>query len=243
MSVKFQLNLYMLTALGTKYLCGSIPREEEGYSYVGGTIFYIDDTSQEEVEFFDQHGEIMEDVGVGSRPFAYQVITPDPNGKKKYYVFYPQLWGSKRWTWYDTESDPENPSYVYESLGTTNAIGSGKTNTDLVMAADSGKYVTDNSNGVATIWYIIKQMRDGLYGGCDDWFVGSRAELDELRKFMAANPTVLAELGITNWFSSSYIWSSAENSAQYAWFWNYNSQDWNSYYKYISYSVCGVRAF
>ena len=165
---------------------------------------------------------------------------PDPNGKKKYYIFYPQIWGSKRWTWYDT-SDPDNPAYVYESLGTTNAIGSGKTNTDIVMAADSGAYVTNNSNGVATVWYIIQQMRDGNYGGCNDWFLASRAELEELRLFMNAHPEVLTELNITNWFSNNYIWSSAENSAQNAWNWNYNDQNWNNNNKNNNNSVCGVR--
>lgn len=242
MSVEFNLNLYMLSSIGTKVRSGHLMREEEGFDYVGGCIFYIDSTSEEEVEFFDYYGEPIEHITVGMRPYAYRVTTPDPNGKKKYYIFYPQIWGSKRWTWYDTETDPENPAYVYNSLGTTNTIGSGKTNTDIVMAADNGKYITNNSTGVATVWYIIKQMRDGNYGGCNDWFLASRAELEELRLFMNAHPEVLTELNITNWFSNNHIWSSAENSAQNAWVWNYNAQFWDGTDKNGSYSGCGVRA-
>lgn len=242
MSVKFKLNLYQLSPLGKVKTGESRPVVRSDFNNVGGTIFYIDATSDETVEFRDEHGELMEDVGVGSRPFAYRVLNPGTSGKKKYYIFYPQIWGSKRWTWYDTETDPENPAYVYNSLGTANTIGSGKTNTDIVMAADNGKYITNNSNGAATVWYIIQQMRDGNYGGCDDWFLASRAELEELRLFMNAHPEVLTELNITNWFSNNHIWSSAEASAQDAWFWGYTNQAWYSNGKNDYYSVCGVRA-
>ena len=235
-TVNFKLNIYCLTALGTKLKVGQLPRAEDGYSYAGGCIFYIDESSHEKVEFFDEHGELITDIQVGSRPYAYKVITPDPDGKKKYYIFYPQLWGSKRWTYY------ENEAYVYNSLGTTNTIGSGKTNTDIVMAADSGKYVTADSNGYATAWYKIKEMRDGKYGGCDDWFLPSKAELEELRLFMASHASILTELDITNWFSSNYIWSSSEDSSAGAWYWDCYSQAWNYYNKYFTFSVCGVRA-
>ena len=50
------------------------------------------------------------------------------------------------------------------------------------MARDNGAYVTANSNGYPTIWYQLQQTRLAKAGGCDDWFVPSRSEIEELRK-------------------------------------------------------------
>ena len=235
-SVNFKLNVYALTAIGTKLKIGQVPRAEQGFNYVGGCIFHIDTTSQEEVEFFDEHGEVLTNVQVGSRPYAYKVITPDPDGKKKYYIFYPQLWDSKRWTYY------ENGEYVYNSLGTATAVGDGASNTATVMAADSGKYVTADSNGYPTAWYKIKEMRDGEYGGCDDWFLPSKGELEKLKDFMGSHASILTELNISNWFVDHHIWTSSEYSSSDAWNWNYNTQAFDYGNKNNNLSVCGVRA-
>ena len=53
---------------------------------VGGTIFYIDDKADGTYEFFDVNGNVIEDVQVGDKPYAYRVVAPGT--KDKYYVYY-----------------------------------------------------------------------------------------------------------------------------------------------------------
>lgn len=270
MAVTLKENVYGLTGTGKRVRIAHVTEVEPDLFPVGGKIFYIDPNSQEVVEFYDQYGEIIENVQIGDTPYAYKIISPDPNGIDKYYVYYDKLYTSKRWTYY------ENGAYVYNSLGTANGIGKGKTNTALVMAADEGKYVTPNSNGQATIWYTIKEMRDNKVAGCDDWFVPSESELGKLREAigfkkqpdadpaptMTAGPVtggVIAGVadgaehkksysGNTTYYPSntkfldSYIWCSNEYSAQFARYWRYNDQSF-SYGKYDDFSLCAVRAF
>ena len=61
-----------------------------------------------------------------------------------------------------------------------------------MMARDNGAYVTADSNGTPTIWYQLQQTRLAKAGGCDDWFIPSRLEIEELRKaigFQVVTPT------------------------------------------------------
>ena len=270
MAVTLRENVYGFTGTGKKVRIGHVTETEADLFPVGGKIFYIDETSDEVVEFFDQYGDVIENVQVGDSPYAYKVVNQG-SGKDKYYVYFDTLYTSKRWTYY------EDGAYVYNSLGTENGIGKGKSNTALVMAADNGKYVTSDSNGVATCWYTIKQMRDNLYGGCDDWFLPSRAELEELRKAIgfqvvttSDDPVILSAGSVTGGviagtadgqahyrdyqttrtcypsatkFLDSYMWSSTEYSAQDAWLWYYDAQYWADYTESYGLSVCAVRAF
>lgn len=233
MAVSFNVNVYGITGMGKKAKIGVIPDlvDEDAY-YVGGTIFYIDSTATGATyHFYDQYGEEISDVAVGDSPYAYTVEgTPS---KDKYYVFNPSaVIGSKRWTYYS------NGEYVYNSLGTADGIGKGKTNTTTVMAADDGAYITNDSNGVATIWYELKQFRDNKVGNCDDWFIPSKAELEALRTAVDGEGNPLTTL-----FTNTYIWSSYEYSAQYAWRWYYNDQAWGYYYKDYRSALVAARGF
>ena len=140
---------------------------------VGGTIFYIDDTADGVYKFFDSDGNVIESVGVGDKPYAYKIVTPGTTDK--YYVYHDELYEGN-WTYY------KDGAYVYEYLGMFESIGWGKTNTETVMAKDSGAYVTADSGGYPTIWYKLQQVRNARTGGCDDWFVPSADEAEELRK-------------------------------------------------------------
>lgn len=271
MAVTLKENVYGLTGTGKKVRIGHVTEVEADLFPVGGKIFYIDSASDRVVEFYDQYGDLIENVAVGDTPYAYKVISEGTSGKDKYYVYYDNLYTSKRWTYY------ENGAYVYNSLNAGDGIGKGKTNTATVMSADSGKYVTNDSNGVATIWYSIKEMRDNLIGGCNDWFVPSKAELEELRKAIgfqvvttSDDPVILSAGAVTGGviagtadgqahykdynttrtcypsatkFLDSYIWSSSESSAQYAWTWSCIRQNWYDGDKDGTASLCAVRAF
>ena len=196
---------------------------------VGGIIFYIDSTADGTYTFYNANGTQVSapTVGTDCTGWTYEVTGAS---KDKYYVVYNELYTSKRWTYYS------NGAYVYTSLGVTaKNIGAGKTNTATVMSADSGAYITSDSNGYPTVWYQIQQMRTNKVGGCDDWFVGSEYELDALRTSGAGSSAT--------WFSGNYIWSSSEYSANFARYWNYNNSYWSSLRKGNYFCVCGVRAF
>lgn len=141
---------------------------------VGGTVFYIDGTADGTYEFFDADGNTIENVDVGDRPYAYRVVTP--GSKDKYYVYHDEVYDNLRWTYY------KDGAYVYESLNTSYDDNSGKTNTEIVMTKDNGAYITADSNGLPTIWYRLQQVRNAKAGNCDDWFVPSMNEIEELRK-------------------------------------------------------------
>ncbi len=130
---------------------------------VGGKIYYIDDTADGTYSFYDAEGNLMSDVSVGSTPSYYKVVTP--GSKDKYYVLHDELYDSLKWTYY------KDGSYVYTSLGTGTAIGTGKSNTATVLTSDSGAYITADSNGYPTIWYKLQQTRDAFTGGNNDWFI------------------------------------------------------------------------
>ena len=205
---------------------------------VGGTIFYIDDTADGEYQFFDVDGSLIENVQVGDRPYAYKVVSP--GSKDKYYVYYDKLYEGF-WTYYKSDD------YVLESLDTSNSVGSGKTNTEVVMAKDNGAYIDMDFAGHSTIWYQLQQARDLKVGGCDDWFVPSKCEIDELRLAIESGNITGGIIAGSSYkesvFAYKWIWSSGEYSSQYAWSWGSNGQYWYGSFKGSNFPVFFVRAF
>ena len=195
---------------------------------VGGVIFYIDSSADGVYEFYDAEGNVISDVKVGDKPAMYKVLTPGT--KDKYYVFHDEVYAlNSIWTYYH-----KNGNGVYTNLGTSPDIGTGKTNTATVMAADDGAYLTSNFEDHSTIWYQLQLTRDATAGGCNDWFIPSRYEIEEVRKS-----------GLLS-FSNKIIWSSSENNSNTAWVWSLSSWDYynkTSYNIYTPTSVFFVRAF
>ena len=170
---------------------------------VGGTIFYIDDTADGEYQFFDVDGNLIENVQVGDRPYVYKVVSP--GSKDKYYVYYDKLYEG---LWAYRKSD----DYALESLGTSNNVGSGKTNTEVVMAKDNGAYIDMDPDWHPTIWYQLQQARLTKVGGCDDWFVPSKCEIDELRLAIESGNITGGIIAGSSYeesiFTYKWIWSS-----------------------------------
>lgn len=173
MAVEFPINVYGLTRQYERVKIANAVIVADA-NPVGGTIFYIDDTADGVYEFYNTDGNVIENVQVGDRPYAYKAVTP--GSKDKYYVYHDEVYDNTRWTYY------KNSAYVLEDLGTSDIIGSGKTNTEAVMTKDNGAYITADSNGYPTIWYQLQQARLAKVGGCDDWFIPSQDEAEELRK-------------------------------------------------------------
>lgn len=212
---------------------------------VGGTIFYIDDTADGEYEFFDADGTVIENVQVGDKPYTYRVITP--GSKDKYYVYHDELYDNLRWTYY------KDGAYVLESAesmglvaGVHAIVGFGKANTETVMTKDSRVYITADSNGYPTIWYRLQQVRDAKVGGCDDWFVPSVHEAEELRLAIEsgsiAGGAIAGSSYNTSILSDKYLWSSSVwDTSAYSW---WPSDDmWLVNSKEEALSVFFIRAF
>ena len=210
---------------------------------VGGTIFYIDDKADGIYEFFDADGNLIKDVKVGDRPHAYRVVKK--GSVDKYYVYHDEMHMAKRWTYYKDES------FVYSAIDLLGkGIGKGKTNTEIMMTRDNGAYVTANSSGCPTIWYQLQRARGAKVGGCNDWFVPSKKEIEALRLAIKSGSITGGEIAGASYeesiFSKSggyYLWSSSEYSSQYAWLWYCPSQSWYTSYKASRYSVFFTRAF
>ena len=227
MSVRFEVPIYGLTKLGKKISIGKTYRTIADAHLVGGKIFYIDDTSTGGTyTFYDSEGDVLTDVRVGDSPYAYTVSgTPS---KDKYYVTRASAVTSKTWTY------QKDGAWVYNLLGAGTAIGTGKTNTALVLAADEGAYEAYNN----TIWNSLKNINDNAVDGCNDWFVPSRYELEALRTAVDRDGNALTTL-----FSNTHIWSSSEYNANSAWAWYYNSQPWSNTTKDTTYALLAARAF
>ena len=176
MAIELPINVYGLTRQYERIKIASAVITAEA---VGGTIFFIDNAADGEYQFFDTDGNIIENVQVGDKPYAYKVVTP--GSKDKYYVYHDEVYDFAKWTYY------RDGSPVEESLGASGeGIGSGKTNTETVMTKDNGAYITADSDGYPTIWYQLQQVRSTRIGDSDDWFVPSKDELEELRLAIAS---------------------------------------------------------
>lgn len=236
-------NNNVLTRIKESYFLEDTDRDEAlGLSSdarpVGGTIFFIDNTADGKYEFFDIDGNLMENVQVGDRPHTYRVV--EKGSKDKYYIYYDAIYTSKTWTYYKGR-------YTYDLLDTSEDIGSGKTNTEKAMAENGGIYVSKDSGGLPTIWYQLQQVRNDKVGGCDDWFVPSVDEIEELRKAVELGSVrggiIAGSSYNTSVFKNKYLWSSSETSLLSAYVWNHKDQYWSGVGKYGLFSVLFTRAF
>ena len=113
------------------------------------------------------------------------------------------------------------------------------------MANDS--YITADAKGYPTIWYQLQQVRDDEVGGCDDWFVPSVDEFEELRKAVESGSVrggiIAGSSYNTSVFKNKHLWSSSETSLMSAYAWDREDQYWDGVGKYGRFSVLFARAF
>ena len=214
---------------------------------VGGTIFYIDNMADGVYEFFDAHGNVIENVQVGDRPYYYRLIEKEKDSRDKYYVYHDEVYTNRTWR-YATD---ENYVCVYESAGTFANTISGRVNTDRVMTRSNRACLTAISPETPTIWYQLQQMNDVKAGGCDDWFIPSDTEIGKLRQAVKSGNITGGVVAGSSYedsiFSNQLIWSSNEASsyfgAAHAWIWNGSYQCPYNMPKTDSLSMFITRAF
>lgn len=211
---------------------------------VGGTIFYIDDKADGVYEFYDIQGNVIKNVQVGDRPYAYKVISP--GSKDKYYVYHDELYKNLTWTY---AGDCEYDAYV--AADTAACMYSGRTNTDRVMTRSKKTCLIAIPNKPPTIWYQLKQRNDARVGGCNDWFIPSIFEIEKLMLAVQSGNvtggTVAGSSYVDSVFAAKYIWSSTEASSYHgdysAWIWNAGYQCMHDSPKNREFAMLIARAF
>jgi hypothetical protein len=170
------------------------------------------------------------DGGVGfrvarSRMQAFAVGDTGPAGG---IVFYDKGSYSDGWRYLEAATSDlssgiqwYNGSYVVTGA-TATGIGAGETNTATVVSVQgSGSYAASLCANL-------------VLGGCDDWFLPSKDELNEMYN----------QKGVIGLFASEWYWSSCENGSTYAWEQDFSSGEQRNYNtKYSSFRVRAVRAF
>ena len=187
------------------------------YLPLGGRVFYVNSSggSGAEYHFYDaSYNEITDQTVTGLANAKYYSKTGTASADK-FYV-------------YDTTNKLKS-GYIWGYYGTStgvtgNSIGSGKRNTTTVLKR------SDIPSG--SIWEYVKDMRDSKIGGCDDWFIASTAEQDQLESS-----------GLVDWYNNYFIWSSVENASRSAYRWYYSTSYWSNLYKNDTSDVFGCRAF
>lgn len=202
----------------------NVIRSSEGR--VGGRIFFVDDQSDEEVEFYDTSGKRIEEVRVGDMPWTYKATKPA--SRPKYWVFDSRFSKPLQWR-------PDDDKFSRVSVGTKEDFLAGRINTERAI-----RTYGISKRGCITIWDHIQQMRKERRGCQDDWFVPSKGELQILMEFFKAHAD---RLNLVNPFDISWIWTSSEFSAASAWFWCCNGQGMSFNGKSDDSCVVGVRAF
>ena len=194
------------TTAGTSYRVGNLRP---------GTTYYFWLSSQEG-PFESNKGQ-----GLTATP-SYYVGGPGPGGG---IVFYDK--GNSADGWRFLEAAPASAEFKAQwgLYGTkTNVsgtgIGSGKRNTEILTGRGGPA-----AKGCAAL----------NTGGCRDWFLPSKDELDFMYKNLAAK-------GLGG-FSDGWYWSSSEHNDYYAWYQRFSDGNQDHYFKNDTSSVRAVRAF
>lgn len=214
---------------------------------------YYDDFNLSKVLYSEWKESAVSDAGYQGEGFGREELTKKvysigdtgPAGGLIFYDkgFYSDGWRFLEASLYDV-GDKDNIFGYYRPdgrlncfVGTTLAMGSGIYNTTrLVKYMDvEGKAYSDLSNEVMEN-YVARKCSDYVYGGYDDWFLPSKAELNLLYENLYRK-----DLGS---FSKISYWSSSEHSAIYAFEQEFGSGAQNSKERNFDYlCVRPIRAF
>lgn len=250
MSEFISKDIYILTSPNTKAKIGT--KKIEVFP-IGGKIFHIEPYTAGDYKFFDSNGNVLNDVsstvdGSGIEHLSADCanvafyIKSNPSAPDCIYVVGKDgednmgiNTSGAHWTYYDTAVS----DWHYNELeGTEDGIGKGKSNTALIMSKPGYiKSKSEMGQSHDTMWYWLKTINDANSNGWNDWFIGSKAELEILRTVVDSNGNHL-----TTWYDNYPIWSSYEYNAYPAWYWGSNNT-WGVEGKEYFFPVVALRAF
>ncbi len=164
---------------------------------------------------------------------VYNVGDDGPAGGK---VFYDEGDYTKGWRYLEAAPSDHGSVVVWGgdgniNGGTQDGIGSGKANTDAIVAT-----LQDNENKA----YAAKICNELDEGGFTDWFLPSK---DELYKLYEQKDTLYEQKDTVGGFSSGYYWSSSVNNSNDALTLYFGDGSWSAVYRDNTVRVRAVRAF
>lgn len=177
------------------------------------------------------------------------------------YIFYDKGSYSNGWRYLEAaragwSGSAYDPSYIYghympdgstnTTMGTTTGVGTGEANTLALVSSMQNTAYNYTYGGGTTANYAAKMCADHTGGGCEDWFLPSKDELNLMYQNLK-----LSSVGV---FLDLYYWSSSENfkfadygdKIDYIYAWaqgfEYGNQP-DTTYRQNSHRVRPVRAF
>ena len=181
--------------------------------------------------------QILEDKAETIMSAAYKIGSTGPAGG---FVFYDKGEFSDGWQY--LESAPANTEFTgqwgtyslggvlmikgIEVSGTSEALGSGKANTQLILD------VLKENNERGRVAQMVTQLN---INGFTDWFLPSKKELDLMYKNLKA-------CGLGN-FNKGFYWSSSQSNRSFAWVQRFSDGDQSNYSKNNPCAVRAARAF
>ncbi len=119
--------------------------------------------------------------------------------------------------------------------GTETGIGSGKKNTQKLVAAMESSAYNSSSGSTKTAEYAAKVCAEYRGGGHDDWFLPSRDELNKMYRSLKKK-----NMGS---FFGAYYWSSSEVDNRHAWYQTFKDGSQYKEYRTQKFRIRPVRAF
>ncbi len=212
-------------------LAGSSAVNVSGTSYTPTTALADLQWHHWRVRAMDGDGQFGNWSNIHSFGIGSFVGGPGPAGG---IVFYDKGSYSNGWRYLEAAPSDQG-SYEWGAYGaitggTQTGIGSGKTNTDNIVA------MLGTNEGTA---YASKICAELDLGGKDDWFLPSKDELNALYEQRVA----VGDFSSGYYYWSSSDWSSSENVYDYAWAQNFGNGSQFAFYRDNGYRVRAVRAF
>jgi hypothetical protein len=181
---------------------------------IGGTIFYVDPSANGQYRLYDKDKKETDKI----EDAVYYEKTFD-GIKDKYYVVdsktkfvYPVIW-----------------SFVDKAIGAAyTGIGSGRQNTEIALS-------TPDSSDQYSMWGKLTENNRKSVGDCNDWYIGSMDEVDQLIK------SGLIKDWKTN--KGNILCSSERNHSNLVWCWIGKKKFWYREIKSMDAAVCFIRSF
>ena len=231
----------LITYLATFVPSGTEGGEEEPQlekKPVGGVIYYDNGDNGAIYTFYDADNNVISGNPVGNTNIKYYSVT-GTSSADRYYVYAAKddgsikgSWPGRYWTYRDSSG------WKGENIGVssrdTAVVGSGKSDTEIMLSYDNGAYVksaADMGQSYDTVWYYINEQRINNLNGCNDWFIGSYADIQKLADYDSSL------------LRNSAFWSSSQSGVGYAWYWIGELERWNYYAKSLDFYVFPIRAF
>lgn len=230
------INGNSILGTGNLNIIGSTIGYEEIIFPIGGKVFLDTGSNGATYTFYDTNKNEIAYTDIDDLDDAvYYTVEGTPTSDRFYVVAadsnqadYNSTYGvnvgtNKYWGYYQVPTG-----------ATTDTISSGKTNTATILAiTDTSEYNAAHGKTKQSIWEWLNDVNSNEYGGCHDWFIGSKAEYDALHSSDKAGSLI----------DSKSVWSSVEVSDDNAYHWKHQNIDWVSNPKNGFVVVVAFRAF